>query len=568
MKRVICILGLLCIWAFAQSQVVETLGEGGVYDLLDELVSVHAIDANPAIKPYTRRFIATRLAEAQQADSLLSPRLRKEVAFYLNDYALELDTLPSNWVQYTHANDLAISLAQPSLQYTNAKQVDSKNKRFTMLVRPVFGAQVMNNSKGFQTEHRWGAEIQMDICNHVSLWGKAVAGTSVFHRHKENYMAPVYDWSQSSGGISLYAWFGSIGIQKEHISWGNAQCASIILSNQAPAVPMLTLKLTPVRWFEFNYFHAWLTPDAIDTTFFVNPEAVYNPQHKYMAANMFTFMPIKYLEFSLGNSIVYAEHNVQAAYFIPFAFYKSLDHLLTKGTKTQNQNSQAFFTISTRNLKHVYVYGSFYLDEFKASRLKKSTKESNPIAFQVGMSVRNWPLDGLRVRGEFMRSYIGTYINQVNVLYYTSGEQYLGSPLGANSQHIYAEVGCRPVRGLDLQLSYSNETRYNQYHNYYRDGSIGQPSFKERVWRNQTAELRMRYEIFNNCFALFAIRYNIAQGFAPTSEPIDSEDRGQATYKGTMLEGDELADYYLQKYSPEIERGNNLSFKVGVYYNF
>ena len=170
MKRVLFILGLLCTWVFAQSQVVETLGEGGVYDLLDELVSVHAIDANPAIKPYTRKFIAKRLAEAQQADSLLSPRLRKEVAFSMNDYALELDTLPCNRVQYTHDNDLTISLAQPSLQYTNVHRVDKATKRFTLMVRPVIGAQTTSNMRDWQTEHRWGAEVQMDICSHLSIW--------------------------------------------------------------------------------------------------------------------------------------------------------------------------------------------------------------------------------------------------------------------------------------------------------------------------------------------------------------------------------------------------------------
>ena len=568
MKRALLIIGIVvCTCVCTQGQVVETLSESGVYDLLDELVSVHAIDANPAIKPYTRRFIASRLHEAQSADSVLSPRLRKEVAFYLNEYALELDTLPSNWVQYTHEQNLALSLAQPSLQYSNAKQVNNPHKRFTMMVRPVIGAQMTSNFRDFQTEHRWGADIQMDICSHISLWGKIYAQSNEYHPKGCGYVVPIYDWSHSTGGISLYTWWGSIGFQKEPIRWGNAQYASIIHSGNAPSFPMVTLKLTPARWFEFNYFHAWLTPDAIDTTFFPPTDGAYLREKKYMAANMLTFMPIKYLEFSLGNSIVYAERNIQAVYFIPIAFYKSLDHLLTKGTGTQNQNSQAFITISTRNLKHLYVYGTFYLDEFKLSRLKKNNPESNPIAFQFGASVRNWPLDGLRLKGEFMRSYIGTYINQVNVLYFTSGEQYLGTPLGDNAQNIYAEIGYRPIRGLDLQLSYTNDTRFNRYHSYYKDGSIGRKSFDERTWRNQKVELRVRYEIFNRCFALLAVKYNHAQGFAPTSEPIDSEDRGQK-YKEPPLTGDALAEYYLTKFSPVNERGRNVSLSFGLYYNF
>lgn len=562
-----CILCCLCVYTFAQGQILEPISNEGVYELLDELVSVHAIDANPAIKPYTRRFIASRLHDAQQADSVLSPRLRKEVAFYLNEYALELDTLPTNWVQYTHDPNVALSLAQPSLQYTNAHQVNNPHRRFTMMVRPVLGAQVTSNMRDWQTEHRWGAEVQMDICSLLSIWGKLYAKSDMYHPKGSGFIAPTYDWSHSTGGISLYTWWGSISFQKEAIRWGNAQHASIILSGNAPSFPMLTLKLTPCRWFEFNYFHAWLTPDAIDTTFFSPIDASYLMERKYMAANMLTFMPIKYLEFSIGNSIIYAERNIQLAYLIPIAFYKSLDHLLTKGARTQNQNSQFFFTLSTRNLKHLYVYGSFFLDEFELARLKKSNPESNPIAYQVGLFVQNWPVDGLRVRGEFMRSYIACYVNQVNALYYTSGEQYLGHPLRDNAQNIYAEIGYKPVRGLDLQFSYSNDTRYNQYHSYNRDRSLGRKSFDELTWRNQIFELRARYEIFNRCYASIAVRYNHAQGFAPTSEPIDSEDRGQK-FREQPLTGDALAEYYLAKFSPLNERGRNVSLNIGLYYNF
>ena len=62
---------------------------------------------------------------------------------------------------------------------------------------------------------------------------------------------------------------------------------------------------------------------------------------------------------------------MQAAYFIPIAFFKSLDHLLTKGLGSENQNSQVFASISVRPTDHLRLYGSFYLDEFKLARLKK-----------------------------------------------------------------------------------------------------------------------------------------------------------------------------------------------------
>lgn len=567
LKNILVILcALICaISSFAQT--TQGFEYTGIYDLLNELASDHIIDINPAVQPYTRKTIAQKLQQAAACDSLLSRRQREEIAFYCNEYALELDTLPHNWVQHTKPNIFGISLAQPQISVLCKDSLDAKH--FTMSVRPVFGSIVDANRQGFQVEHHWGAEMQMDICNHLAIWGKIYDTHNGLRLKHDGQIINSHDWSQSTCGISLYSWFGSIGFQKEKIRMGNAQYQSIILSGNAPSFPMLTLKLTPVRWFEFNYFHAWLTPDAMDTIFSpADAGGSYIRKHKYMAANMFTFMPIPYLEFSLGNAIVYAENNIQAAYLIPFAFYKSLDHLLTKGSNTQNQNSMAFFTISTRNLKHMYVYGSLYIDEFKFDRLKPSNKESNPIAYQVGLTVTNWPVDGLRVKGEFMRSRIACYDNMVNALWYSTDEHLLGHPLGGNAQNIYAEIGYRPIRGLDIRFSYCNDTRYNQYHAYYRNGSIDQPSFKEKVWRNEMFELKVQYEIFNNCFALFSVRYNHARGYAPSSTPIDSEDRGQKTFKGPVLEGTELENYYLQKYSPILQQNKNWTITCGLYYNF
>lgn len=80
--------------------------------------------------------------------------------------------------------------------------------------------------------------------------------------------------------------------------------------------------------------------------------------------------------------------------------------------------------------------------------------------------------------------------------------------------------------------------------------------------------LRVRYEIFNNCFASLIVKYNHAQGFAPSSTPIASEDRGQTTCDGERLSGDALSQYFLEKYSPEMEQGKNVTCNIGLYYNF
>ena len=481
-------------------RIPEALEYTEIYDFIEELTTDGIINSNAAIKPYTRDAIAAMLREAQGRDSLLNKRQREDLQFYLQDYALEQDTLPT-YYSYGHRHVTQwitpvsnLSLADPSLH------ILTKDKIFKMRVRPILGMDLLYNKKGLIT-HRWyGAEIQMDIANHLSIWGSlrdnSWKGTGYLNdayfpdtyakidgakltkpdylnnlpgvQYKEaNYGG---DFSDSRGGISLYTWWGSIGVQRERIQWGDAQHCSNILSAHNPAVPMVTLQLTPCKWFQFDYFHAWLPSNVLDSTYYyreVYEEGVtkinYRPANKFMAANMFTFMPIKYVQFSFGNSIVYAERNVQAAYFIPIAFFKSLDHLLTKGVNSENQNSQAFATLTVRPTDHLRLYGTFFLDEFKLARLKKSNPEHNLVSYLVGFNWSGWPLKGLSLRGEFVRSYIATYEHSISVLDYTSNSYCMGHYMGSNSQSLFLQLAYRPVRGLRIMLDYTWDTKYRAY---------------------------------------------------------------------------------------------------------
>ena len=558
---------LFCALSVSAQRIPEMIEYTEVYDFIEELTTDGVIETNAAIKPYTRDYIAARLREAQGKDSLLNKRQREDLQFYLQDYALELDTLPTySSYGYRHVTQWKtavsnLNLADPSLH------ILTKDKIFKMRLRPILGMDLDYNKKGLLMHRVYGAEIQMDIAKHVSIWGslrdnswsgQGISGSRVTQPGFLNNLAGVQykeanyggDFSDSRGGISLYAWWGSIGVQRERVAWGDAQHCSNILSAHNPAVPMVTLQLTPCKWFQFDYFHAWLVSNVIDSTYWYNEQQTatstqreYRPANKFMAANMFTFMPCKYIQFGFGNSIVYAERNVQAAYFIPIAFYKSLDHLLTKGMSTENQNSQAFATITVRPTDHLRLYGSFFLDEFKLARLKKDNPQKNPVSYLVGFNWSGWPVKGLALRGEFMRSYIATYVHSIAVLDFTSNSYQMGHYMGANAQSIWLQLSYRPTRSLRLTLDYTCDTKYTAY-DYIRGdikNIISQEPFKNTIWRNDEIKFRAVYEVFNNCYAHVDASYNHARA-------------------------GEQAD--LDTYSPVYLQGKNLTFSCGLSFGF
>ena len=387
------------------------------------------------------------------------------------------------------------------------------------------------------------------------------------------------DFSDSKGGISLYSWWGSISLQRENIRWGDAYYASNILSGRAPAAPMLSLQLTPCKWFQFDYFHAWLVSNVVDSTYYYLENTTagtvldkeYRPMNKFMAANMFTFTPIKHLSFSVGNSIIYSEKTIQAAYLIPIAFYKSLDHLLTKGVATQNQNSQLFGSISIRPVEHLHLYGSMYVDEFKVSRMKPSNKEYNPISYLVGFNWSGWPIKGLSLKGEFVRTHIACYSHSIDALTWETNSFNMGHYMGDNAQSIYGELAYRPMRGMLLKLSYRNDMKYNSYA-YLRvhrnennqkvnesagiSNTIAQKPFDKCIYRNDELRLDGFYEVHPNMFLTLSFGYNHARGYDNVNEnAIGSEDIGDA-------------QYYLDKFAPRFYQGKNITGSVGFSFGF
>jgi len=601
-KKYWIVLLLLCATTVVAQNIPVPLNYSKVYDYLDELLTDGVIVHQTAVRPYSRLQVAQMLLEAQSRDSLLNKRQRDDLNFYLNAFALERDTVPNNYVQYTDHQTYNLSLANPQFSYI------TKNKLFKMSIEPILGMELYASTKGAIIKRWWGADLKMDIAHHVSIWGslrdvsyngKVALRSKYFPDNAAKmdgakltkpgflnnepgvqYKEADYggDFSDSKGGISLYAWFGSISLQRENIRWGDSYHCSNILSGRNPAVPMLSIQLTPCKWFQFDYFHAWLISNVVDSTrYYVEnntaggTEREYRPHNKFMAANMFTFTPIKYISFAFGNSIVYAEKNVQAAYFIPFAFYKSLDHLLTKGLSIENQNSQAFFTLTVRPVDHLKLYGSFYLDEFKFSRLKKSNAEKNPVSYMVGFDWSGWPVKGLSLKGEFMRSYIACYTHSIDALTWESNSYNMGHYMGDNAQSIYAEVSYRPIKGMVIKLSYTDDTKYNSYAylRVYRSGgtiirdggiseTLSQKPFSKAIFRNSIIALDGFYEVHPNMFLHINLSYNNARGYDNLTQSVKSEDAGSACD----------AQYYLTKFAPAYYHGKNFTALLGFSFGF
>ncbi len=541
-----------------------------IYDFIDELANDGFIEINSVVKPYSRRFISDKLAEVRQQESALNKRQKDELNFFLEEYALEQNRLPEREFLLYEGNYSRFDLVPPVFLY--------KDSIFRARIQPILGMNIYVNGNG-QINQRWyGADFQAMIGEHVSVYGSLrdisfAASNELNPRLSEpayltnvpgfQYKEP-NDFSDSRGGIKFGWNWGSVGLVKDNVVWGDNYNGSNILSGRVPSFPMITLQLKPAKWFEMNYIHGWLVSNVVDSARFYVENDVrkwYRNHNKYIAANMFTFIPIPKLNISFGNSIIYAEDNVQPGYLIPVAFYKSIDHTLTKGIATENQNSQLFFNISSRNLKHVHVYSSVFFDEIKFNRFKPSSAEKNPVSFKIGGKVTNFPIPNLSATAEFTRTNIINYKHSIPAISYASNSYNMGHYLGDNAQELYASLGYKLIRGLDLNVYYLNAQHGNEY-NYARRGEdanirqiISQPSLGDVIWKNQTVGFKALYEVFNNAYAVVNIENSNIEGFDAVSEPIGGENR--MTAQGTL-------DFFTAPFL----HGKNTTFTVGFSLGF
>jgi hypothetical protein len=523
----------------------------GVYEFLDELAGMQIVEINSAVKPYSRLFIANRLKEADNRRDQLNTRQQKELDFYLMDFRKELkETTFAEASVVEGRNDSTAqrsngstaqgrngAMAGPqdrrtaeqqnsmTLLWNKGLEVKNSNEKTTHLRRDLFyykdslfsltanvilGGELFTNSSGKATYFRNGAEIRGYIKNlgfYASLRDnheEPLLGLPEYLTKREGgHVKGSTDWSEMQGGIT-WAWkWGNIGLVKDRQQWGNNYNGANIFGGNNPTFAQLKLNLKPARWFEFNYFNGWLNSMVVDSSesYWVTNSygndyrEVYHK--KFVAANIFTITPVKNLNISAGNSIVYDNDHINPAYIIPFLFYKSVDHSQTSGI--DNMNSQMFFDISSRNIKNLHLYVSLFVDELSTSKLTEDD-EWNFVSWKTGFRLSNTPIQNLSFTTEFTYSYPLTYQHYVPTVTFQTQDYNLGHYLRDNSREWYFALDYKPIRALNIGLYFADAIRGPDYTELGTD-RVGNPPLASVEWQSTVIGMKAYYQIINDLLA-------------------------------------------------------------------
>ena len=521
--HIISLLIALAPPAFTQQTPIH-ISQTAIYDFIDELSLLNIIDVNNVVKPYPDKFIYNSLKKAEKQQSTLNNRQQKELAFYLQEYSYFQkeatgSTSKTKMGQLLHKYHL--SVLPPRFRY--------RDSLFFATARLIWGTRYYKNDKGLNF-HRWGGgSFNAHIGEHFAAYGSLRDNNITELFSKKEYLTDFPggnfkgrkkgggDYSEIRGGLT-YSWtWGSIGMVKDHVEWGTNYHGANILSSRAPSYAQIKFHLKPVKWFEFNYLHGWLVSNVIDSTrSYVTADGVRRDvmHPKYIAANMFTLTPFRGIHLSVGNSIIYSDLNPHPAYFIPFLFYKSVDHWLnsTDGVGTNvGQNSQMFANVSILRLKHFHFYGSLFLDELKFDRIRNPDLH-NFWNYKAGIKYADGLIPNLALTAEYTRTSPITYEHIVSTTTFESNGYNLGHYLRSNSDELYFALTYKPLPRLLIRAEYIHARHGKSFQYTSGQTAVMHPFMEEVKWENTIYNLLLRYEFAYNSFLTASYQYNNATG--------------------------------------------------------
>jgi hypothetical protein len=495
----------------------------GIYEFLDELASQQIIEINSAVKPYSRLFIANRLNEVNEKRELLNLRQQKELDFYMMDFGKELEREGEGEIGRNGEGEIGRqSEGATVIWFGGRRSADVtrtkirrdlfyyKDSLFSLTINPILGGEIFTNSSGKAYYGRNFGEARA----YVQHWGfyaslrdnheKPLLGRPEYLTKREGgHYKGSTDWSEMQGGVTWSWKWGNAGFVKDRQQWGNNYNGANIFGGNNPTFVQLRLHLKPVKWFEFNYFHGWLNSMVVDSSrsywvsnsYGTDYREVYHK--KFIAANMFTITPVRNLNISAGNSIVYTDKHFNPVYLMPLFFYKSVDHSYSSGI--DNMNSQMFFDISSRNIKHLHLYVTLFIDELSFARFTKDD-EWNFFSWKTGFRLSNFPLQNLAFTTEFTYSYPFTYQHYVPTLTFETQNYNLGYYLRDNSREWYVAVNYKPVRTLNIGMYFTDAIRGPDY-TELGGSRLGNPPLAFVQWQSTVFGLKASYQVINDLYA-------------------------------------------------------------------
>ncbi|MEI8109550.1 MAG: hypothetical protein WCH59_01060 [Chitinophagia bacterium] len=494
------------------AQVVWESPNKEIYSYLDRMAQKGLLQFNDLIKPLSRQYLGACLDSLSHQLNQLTTIEKKEWAFYMREYGLEVDTLKK-----TDAKEI-IGYFQKD-PYKRWRPFYANSKDAYIRAEPIFTATQYSgsNSNYLQSSsgvHVWaygGKKWGFQFSYHdITEAGSGLDSTRLYSPEtgfvlKQTGNRRSQNFTRFRGSVSYTFKNGSASIGIDQMTWGYGQAGKIVLSDKAPANPYLRLDYRPFSWLSFHYANCWLNSNLIDSlSTYGTGNTVYGGERiryipKFMATHSLSIQINRKLSFTAGESIVYSDQ-LDVGYLIPVNFFKVYDNIVNNGNILAGSNGQLFFQLSSRNqLPKTHLYTSLFIDEIRTSTMFDKSKSRNQLGYTLGASVTDLLLPYLTFSLEYTRVNPFVYKNLIAAQTYSSYGYGLGDWMGNNFDRVFASIRYTPMPRLKCLVSYQSirkggaGTVEQQYFQQPQPAFLFNPLFNRKE-----LQIRCSYELINN----------------------------------------------------------------------
>lgn len=505
----------LCNSAILSQVVYEPLYED-VYNFLRRINQKGIIEFDDLIRPLPRKYISDKLLEADSLSSQLTSLERDELKFFLKDFYHERWLSEGNNKQIEHLDYFGFDPADRWRMFSyggdgfklNADLIlgaeigSVKEAKQTHFWNGIYAYGYIYDVLGFSFDFRDNTESGTTLDKTKSFTPETGVNART-DANTVNYSADKMEYSEAKMMLATDWKWGSLAAGKEFLEWGYGDNGLLVMSQKAPSFPLIRLDVNPIEWLSFNYFHAWLSSDVVDTTSFYtteNGDQRFLFREKYLASHTLTIKPTRGLDISIGESIVYADQ-LEFLYLIPITFFRLADHYLSRQANSAGGNAQFFFNVSSKgHIKNTHLYGTLLIDEFTINGAFDSETQRNQIGFTLGGSVTDLPIDNLTLKLEFTKIYPYVYQHYISTTTYESASYLMGHWMNNNADQVFASAKYRFIRGLEA-LVWARYIRQGERPDPGGQFEQPQPPFLSGLRTNYTyLGAQVKYEFMHELF--------------------------------------------------------------------
>lgn len=490
-----------------------------IYFFIDNQSLKGNIKIFDAIRPYSRLIIAEKLIELTNNVSALSNTEKEQLDFYKKEYAFEIKFIEKDTITINEFFEFG--------SVDRFKLFKYYDNYFTFDADPVFGLSYdfvkknyhqyggikfkgrISDFAGFYFDYRDNLERGDNFDFRKSFSPETGVIIAKSGTNKSEY-------SETRGGLTFGWHWGEATLAKDFINVGSSYQSSVIFSSKAPSIPFIRVDVHPVKWFQYNFIHAWLNSDLIDsnsirytgvTSTVLDRSLSYSRRSKYYVGHSLSFQPLDNWWLTLGESIIYSDQ-LEFIYFLP-VFYRLADHYNSKGGGDTGDNAQIFFNTSYRweEIKSKF-YLSLYIDELSPESLFSGGDNAQVYAVTLGGKFTNpfWDDNYLTIEYSALKPY--AYMNgDPAQTYFSSGYQ-LGHWIGSNSIQYYflfEQYLSQPLK-FEMQYQLIKKGSKENINDYYNRVTSTYPLLSGSVSTYSELGLKLSYNPYHDLY--FTINYN------------------------------------------------------------